>query len=134
MGVDCRVWIFPQQREFRPSAEQIAGLANALRDGRWVPKPEAPGQYSRINELLPGNSVAGKKPARVHEFHRESITPSWVKFHSEHELVMDWHVQNLRDAGVPYPFVFDPYPDLGPPYFYVRLVLGHDYFYWTGEN
>ncbi len=57
-----------------------------------------------------------------------------MEFHSQNDLVMDWHVQDLRDAGVHYPFVFDTYPDSGPPYFYVRLILGHDYFYWTGEN
>jgi hypothetical protein len=47
---------------------------------------------------------------------------------------MDWHVQDLQQAGVRYPFVFDPYPDSGPPYFYIRLILGHEYFYETGEN
>jgi hypothetical protein len=134
MGVDYRVWVLPRQRSFRPSAEQFARLANALRDGNWAPMPDTPGQGSQIIELLPGNSVAGKKPARVQGFDNIPFTSSWVEFHSQHELVMDWHVRNLREAGVQYPFVFDPYPDSGPPYFYVRLILGRDYFYWTGEN
>lgn len=134
MGVDYRVWIFPQQREFRPSAEHVAALANALRDGGWVPTPEAPGQRSQVIELLPGNNVAGKKPAKIHEFDNEPFTPSWVESHCQHELVMHWDVQDLREAGVQYPFVFDPYPNSGPPYFYIRLILGNDYFYWTGEN
>ena len=134
MGVDCRFWVFPRERAFRPTAEQVALLANALRDGSWVPKPEASGQRSQASELLPGNAVTSKKPARVQEFDSQPFTPGWVEFHSQHELVMDWHVQNLLKAGVQYPFVFDPYPDSGPPYFYVRLILGHDYFYWTGEN
>lgn len=134
MGVDYLVWIIPQQRGFRPSAEQVAGLANALRDGGWVPKPEGAGQRSSVIELLPGENVAGKKPARIQEFGSEAFTPSWVEFHSQNELVMDWHVHDLHKAGVLYPFVFDPYPESGPPYFYVRLILGHDFFYWTGEN
>ena len=134
MGVDCRFWVIPQRRGFFPSAEQVAAIANALRDGGWVPKPEAPGQRSQAIELLPGNSVAGRKPSRIQEFKSEPFTPSWVKDHCQHELVMDWDVQNLRDAGVQYPFVFDPYPDSPATYFYVRLILGHDYFYWTGEN
>jgi len=134
MGVDCRVWVFPRQRGFRPNAEQVAALANALRDGGWVPEPKATGQRSAVSELLPGNIVAGRKPARLQGFDREPFTAGWVEFHSQHELVLDWHVQNMRDAGVQYPFVFDPYPDSGPPYFYIRLILGSDYFYWTGEN
>jgi hypothetical protein len=117
MGVDCRFWVFPRERAFRPTAEQVALLANALRDGSWVPKPEASGQRSQASELLPGNAVTSKKPARVQEFDSQPFTPGWVEFHSQHELVMDWHVQNLLKAGVQYPFVFDPYPDSGPPYF-----------------
>lgn len=134
MGVDYQVWIIPKQRAYRPNSEQIANLANALRDDGWVPKPGVPGQRSQVSELLPGDGSAGKKPARVQEFDSQPFTPSWVEFRSEHELVMDWHVQNLREAGVQYPFSFDPYPDSGPPYFYVRLIVGNDYLYWTGEN
>jgi hypothetical protein len=134
MGVDYVVWIIPKQREFRASAEQVADLANALRDGGWVPKPGAAGQKSKAIELLPGNGSEGNKPARIEDFESAPFTPGWVEFRSQHEFVMDWHVQNLREAGVEYPFVFDPYPDSGPPYFYVRLILGQDYFYWTGEN
>jgi hypothetical protein len=135
MGINYRVWIIPKQRTYRPDAEQVASLANALRYGRWVPQPQAPGQRSHLFELLPGESVAGKKPFRLQAFDSEPFTPGWVEFHSQHEMVMDWHVQNLRDAAVQYPFTFDPYPDSGPPYFYVRVVLGNDdYFHWTGEN
>lgn len=134
MGVDCVVWVFPRQRGFRPSAEQFSGLANALRDGGWAPKPDAPGQRSQYNELLPADGGAGKKPTIPLELSSEPIRPSWIESHSQHELVLDWHVLNQRDADVQYPFVFDPYPDSGPPYFYLRLILGHEYFYWTGEN
>src|SRR5260221_7282071 len=134
MGVDYAVWLFPQERAFRPNSDQFARLANALRNGNWVPMPTASGQHSQFIELLPGNSVAGKKPARIQEFDSNPFTPSWMEFHSQHELVMDWHVRNLRKAGVQYPFIFDPYPDSGPPYFYLPLILGQDYFYWTGEN
>jgi hypothetical protein len=134
MGVDYLVWIIPKQRSFRPTADQLSGLANALRDGCWCPKTDAPGQRSGFSELLPGDSVAGKKPTRTQGFASEPFTPSWVEFHSEHELVLDWHVQNQKEAGVQYPFVFDPYPDSGSTYFYVRLILGHEYFYWIGEN
>jgi hypothetical protein len=134
MGVDYRVWIFPKQRGFRPGAEQLSGLANALRDGCWVPKPEAPGQLSRFSELLPGNSETRIKPTRTEKFGSEPFSPSWIEFHSEHELVMDWYVRNQKEAGVQYPFVFDPYPDSGRPYFYIRLISGHEYFYWIGEN
>jgi hypothetical protein len=134
MGVDCRFWIFPKQRDYRPNAEQVARLANALRDGGWVPQPEAAGQRSSVIELLPGNSVPGKIPERVTAFDGEPFTASWVEFHSQDELVMEWHVRNSREAGVQYPFVFDPYPKSGPPYFYVRIILARDYVYWTGEN
>ncbi len=99
-----------------------------------MPRPEAAGQKSQVSELLPGKSAEEKKLAQVQEFDSEPFTPGWVEFHSQHELVMEWHVQNQREAGVQYPFVFDPYPDSGPPYFYIRLILGHEYFYWTGEN
>jgi hypothetical protein len=45
-----------------------------------------------------------------------------------------WDVQDMRAAGVRYPFAFDPFPDSGPPYFFVYLILGDNYFYYTGEN
>jgi hypothetical protein len=134
MGVDCRVWVIPQHKAFRPTAEQVGNLANALRNDGWVPKPEADGQNSKVIELLPGKYIAGTRPSRAQDFSVEPFTPSWVEFHSEHELVLEWHVQDMKAAGVQYPFVFDPYPDSGPPYFYVRLILGHEYFYWIGEN
>jgi hypothetical protein len=60
MGVDYRVWVIPQQRAFRPSADQFARLPNALRDGNWAPMPDAPGQPSQVLELLPGDGVKGK--------------------------------------------------------------------------
>jgi hypothetical protein len=136
MGIDCRFWMFPQQRAFRPNAEQFACLANSLRDGNWVPKPDAPGQKSRIFELLPVDSPSpmAKKPTRVQAMDSQPFAAGWVEFHSQYELVVEWHVQNLREAVVQYPFEFDPYPDSGPPYFYVRLILGQEFFYWTGEN
>ncbi len=134
MGVDCVVWIFPKQRNFRPTPDQFSGLANALRDGGWCPKVESPGQRSNFSELLPGDDHTKNKPKRTQPFTSDPFTPSWVEHHSEHELVLDWHVQNQKEAGVRYPFVFDPYPDSGPPFFYVRLILGREYFYWTGEN
>lgn len=75
-----------------------------------------------------------KKPTRTGEFSDEAFTPGWVEFHCEHELVMEWYVKNQKEAGVQYPFVFDPYPESGPPYFCIRLILGNEYFYWTGET
>lgn len=130
MGVDYRVWVIPQQRTFRPSPDQVASLANALREGGWVPKPEAPGQNSEVIELLPGESNA----SRSQKFAAESFTPGWVEFHCQHELLLSWDVLNMTQADVRYPFIFDPYPDFGPPYFHIYLILGDHYFYWTGEN
>jgi hypothetical protein len=57
--------------------------------------------------LLPGDNVAGKKPSRVQKFSSERFTPSWVEFLGECELVLDWHVQNMCDAGGQYPFNLD---------------------------
>jgi hypothetical protein len=54
MGVDYRVWLAPKDRAFKPNAEQIAALANALREGGWVPQPDADAQKSNLMELLPG--------------------------------------------------------------------------------
>lgn len=113
----------------------MANLANALRQGKWVPRPEAKCQNSEVRELLPSNSTQlSKKPMRVHQFADEPFSAGWIEFHSEHELILDWYVQNMEEARVQYPFTFDPYPDSGPPYFYVRVILGNEYFYWTGEN
>jgi hypothetical protein len=135
MGMDYIVWIIPRQRAFRPDALQVANLGNALRDGKWAPRPEAKGQISQVVELLPSNDQQiGEKPARMQEFPQEPFTPSWVEFHSHHELILSWYVQNTNEAGVEYPFTFDPYPDSGPPYFYIRVALADDYFHWTGEN
>jgi hypothetical protein len=134
MSVDYQVWIIPKERSFRPSADQVANLANALRDGAWVPGPEAPGQHSMILELLPGGSELAKTPALVHKFDPKPFTGSWVDSFSRNELVLDWGVNEMVAAGVQYPFVFDPYPDSGPPYFYVYVILGDDYFYYVGEN
>jgi hypothetical protein len=133
MSVDYQVRVIPQQRDFRPSAEQVASLANALREDRWVPKPEASGQRSEVLELLPGEE-AGKKPVRKQELAPEPLTASWIEFHSQHELVLNWDVRDQHAAGVQYPFNFDPYPDSGPPYFRIYLILGDNYFHWTGEN
>jgi len=30
--------------------------------------------------------------------------------------------------------VFETYPESEPPYFYVRLIFGNEYFYWSGES
>jgi hypothetical protein len=136
MSVDYQVWVIPKERTFRPTAEQLANLASALRDGGWVPKPEAIGQQSQFLELLPGGDPKGlgRKPARSYPFTSEPFTASWVDAHSENELVLSWHVQDTVKAGVQYPFSFDPFPDSGPPYFYVYVLLGRDFFYHTGEN
>jgi hypothetical protein len=134
MGVNYRVWVIPKQRSFRPLADQVANLANALREGEWVPKPDAAGPHSKILELLPSDKPTGLKPVRTHAFTEEAITPGWVEFHSQHELVLHWSVQNQKAAGVQFPFVFDPYPDSGPPYFQMSLILGDEYFHFTGEN
>lgn len=134
MGVDYQVWVIPQQRAYRPSADQFANLANALRDGNWVPKPEANGQRSQVLELLPGQTTVGRQAVRGQPFVVEPFTAGWVEFHTQHELLLSWNVQNMIEADVKYPFLFDPYPDSGPPYFHVCLILGDGYFYWTGEN
>jgi hypothetical protein len=134
MGVDCVVWVIPKERLFRPSVEQFADLANALRDNGWVPKPDAPGQRSEVRELLPSNDVIKRKPAMASEIGPEQFTASWVEFHSKHELVLQWYVNDMALAGVQFPFVFLPYPDSGHTYFCIRLILGRDYFYYTGEN
>jgi hypothetical protein len=134
MGVDYRVWIIPRERAFRPRVDQVASLANAMREGGWVPMPDASGQQSRVDELLAGADKAGRRLRRSHDFTEEPFTPGWVEFHSQNELVLHWDVRNTDTAGVQYPFNFDPYPDSQPPYFHVFLILGDSYFYRTGDN
>src|SRR6476646_10837940 len=135
MGVDYRVWIVPKERAFLPSSDRVANLGNALRDHNWAPQADVGGQHSQVLELLPAQEAHGNKPARVQPFDASAFTPAWVEFHRQHELVLDWYVQDMNAAGVQYPFTFDPYPDSGSvPYFYIRIILGQDYFYWTGEN
>ena len=134
MGVDYTVWTIPQLRTFRPDAEQFANLANALRESGWVPKSEFVPRSLQISELLPGNSDFGEKPGWAKEIDPEQFTPGWVAFHSQRELVIDWWVNNMIEAGVQYPFVFDPYPDSGPPYFGISLLQGEEFFYATDEN
>lgn len=134
MGVDCCFWIIPKDRTFRASASQFANLANALREGGWVPKPEAGGQSSKAWELLPGGEVVRKKPSNAHELDSRPFTSDWVDRLSQHELVLGWGVTNMIEAGVKYPFVFDPDPDGGPPYFYIYLIRGDGYFHYAGET
>jgi hypothetical protein len=134
MGVDYLAWVIPRQRAYRPNAEQIANLANGLRDGGWVPKAEAPGQNSVVRELLPSDNIMRRMPLRETKFDAEAFTPSWVEFHSDHELVLEWYVKDREETGVQFPFVFIPYPESGGRYFCVRLILGRDYFYWTGNS
>lgn len=136
MSTDYQLWVIPSDRAFRPTPEQVANLANALRDGGWVPKPEVTGQQSQVLELLPGgdSSGVGKKPTRAELFSADPFTASWIEFHSGHDLALSWRVEDMQRAGVNYPFSFDPFPDLGPPYFYVSVLLAHDFFYYTGEN
>jgi|SRR5208282_4265590 len=134
MGVDYRVWLVPKDRAFRPNAAQIAALANALREGGWVPRPDADAQKSKLLELLPGGGPIGKKPCRSELFQETRFEPSWVAFHSGHELVFEWWVNDATQSRVQFPFTFVPYPESGHTYFGVRLIVGHEYFYWTGEN
>ena len=134
MGVDYVVWVIPKERLFRPSADQFADLANALRDNGWVPRTDAPGHGSEVRELLPSGNIIRRKPAMVSQFAPEPFTASWVEFHSQHELMLEWNVRDMSSAGVQFPFVFLPYPDSGFTYFCIRLILGSDYFYETAEN
>lgn len=133
MGVDYQVWVIPFERTFRPKADQVANFVNALREGKWVPMPAAD-QHSTVLELLPGGDQAHKKPARVHAFTMDPFTPGWIEFHGEHELVFNWAINDQKAAGVRYPFTFDPGSEYETPYFYATVLLGHDFFYYTGET
>lgn len=134
MGVELQVWVIPKSRSFHPSLEQFAALANALKAANWLPAAGAEGQRTRILELLPGSEVpVSKKPTRVHERDDRPLTDAWLETLAVHEIVLGWNIDNVVEAGVEYPFQFDPYPDSGPPYFAVRMFLGNDYFYETNE-
>jgi len=134
MGIDYRVWLVPKDRAFRPNAGQIAALANALREGGWVPRPDADAQRSNLLELLPGGGPIGKKPTRSQLFQETRFEPSWVAFHSDHELVLEWWVNDAAQSRVQFPFTFVPDPESGFSYFGVRLIIGHEFFYETAEN
>jgi hypothetical protein len=124
MGVDYVAWVIPKERLFLPNAQQFADLANALRDGNWVPGTDAPGQGSEIRELLPSANINSKrKPAMVSRFGCEPFAATWVEFHIRHELILEWNVRDSSLAGVQFPFVFLPYPDSGHTYFCTRLIL-----------
>ena len=134
MGVELQVWLIPKSRSFHPTLEQFAALANALKTARWLPSVGAEGQRTRMLELLPGSEgPVSKKPTRVHERDDRPLTAAWLETLAEHEIVLEWNIDNVMEAGVEYPFQFDPDPDSGPPYFAVRMFLGNDYFYETNE-
>src|SRR5208282_1891017 len=80
MGVDYRVWLVPKDRAFRPNAAQIAALANALREGGWVPRPDADAQKSKLLELLPGVVRSGKSPAARSCFRRLALSQAGWPF------------------------------------------------------
>lgn len=134
MGVELKIWVVPRSRVFRPEPVQVANLVNALREGQWVPEHDAPEQKSQIVEILPGiEGSSNKKPIRSRPFDANPFTAASVEATSENELMLEWSVNNQREAGVQYPFVFDPDRDSGSAYFDIRLMLGHDYFYETDE-
>jgi hypothetical protein len=85
-------------------------------------------------ELLPGKGPTGSKAFRSEPFLPTPLEPSWVAFHREHELVLEWWVDDAVQSGVHFPFTFVPYPESGLTYFGIRLIVGQEYFYWTGEN
>jgi hypothetical protein len=134
MGVDYRVWLVPKERSFKPSADRIPALANALYDGNWVPLPEAQGHRSRIVELMPGHDSKNVKPHRSEPISPTRFESSWVEFHNQHELAFEWWVDDAEASGVQFPFNFVPYPESGHTYFGIRLMSGSEYFYWTGET
>jgi hypothetical protein len=134
MGVDYRVWLVPKDRAFKPNAEQIAALANALREGGWVPQPDAAAQRSNLLELLPGGGLIEGKPFRSEPFQETRFEPSWVAFHSDHELVFEWWVNDATQSHVQFPFTFVPYPESGFTYFGVSLIIGPEYFYEMADN
>ena len=136
MGVDYIKWVIPKQRDYRPDSKKIANLANALRENHWAPQRASPGQKSALKELLPSieAGVMSKKPVREEAFTSDSISAEWIENHSSYELVLEWCINNSIEAGVNFPMTFDPFPESGPPYFNLRVILGHEYFCWTGEN
>lgn len=70
---------------------------------------------------------------REHVRGDKEFTASWLECLAEHEACLEWNVDNVAEAGMKYPFVFDPYPDSGPPYFGIRFFWAHDYVYETNE-
>ena len=134
MGVELQLWVIPRERVFRPQLDHFAGLANALRKENWVPSLDAHQQRSRVIELLPGSEgPIGKKPIREHTHGERIFSASWLECLTEHEVCLEWKIDNVVEAGAKYPLTFDPYPDSGPPYFSIRLLWAHDYVYETSE-
>jgi len=136
MGVAYCLFIVPQDRTFRPDSRQVANLANALREGGWVPLPQSGGHGSNALELLPTESKGGftKQPVVEHAFPDAAISPAWIDSIRGHEMALSWSVQDVQEAKVEYPFTFDPWPESGSPYFDIRTVDGDDYFSEFAEN
>ena len=135
MGVDCVVWIVPKDRSYRPSADKVAALANALRGGHWAPMPNALGQKSNIREIRPPKGNPSQRLAEMKTpFEHEPLTASSIEFRSKDELILDWYIHDYTAANVRFPFVFVPYPESPSRYFHIMIDLGSDYFYQTGEN
>lgn len=135
MGVEYCLFIVPKDRTFRPDSRQVANLANALREGDWVPLPQSSGHRSYALELLPTASKGfTKKPAVEHAFQDEEISPAWIDSIRGHELALSWNVQNAHEAKVKYPLTFDPWPESGSPYFDIRTLDADDYFCESSEN
>jgi hypothetical protein len=86
--------------------------------------------------LLPGGGAGwiSKRPFNEHPFPAEPISARWIEQLGRNELVLSWHVDNMDEAGVQYPFSFDPWPNAGPPYFTIQIALGDDYFSQFAEN
>ena len=131
MGVDYVVWIVPKDRSFRPTADRVANLVNALRDSKWAPMPDAPQQNSAILEILPSQSIMKQLPRYSMKFEPDPFVPSWIEFHGQHELAFEWYIHDASSAGVRFPFVFVP-GDY--QYFSLMVVLGSDYFYERGNS
>src|ERR1051326_1394761 len=109
MSVELQIWVVPKQRGFRPSLEQVAALANSLQQQKWVPSADAPGQRQRVLELLPGEEgPISKKPMREHARGDKPFTAAWLECLAEHEVLLEWNVDDSAEAGVQYPFTFDP--------------------------
>lgn len=134
MGIDYRVWLVSKDRAYRPDPKQIADLANGLRQNKWVPEPDADEQRSNLLELLSEGGPIGRKPCRSEPFEATPFEPGWVAFHSDHELVFTWWVNDAIKSRVQFPFNFVPYPESGLTYFGVRIIIGPEYFYETAEN